>query len=143
MVTYVTEAAMKGLFPENLSVFDPGLLCKEAAYRPLNVFLCGPGYGTEAHTLRSAVRDMLTGYKNVRVTYGEEIDPDELRVSTRMDLQTLESSFAHNVDFTVLMLDSPGAMAELGTFSMIDNVRPRLYILVSSMFFGIIPLTQV
>jgi len=78
----------------------------------------------------------LQSFANVDVALGEEL-PDRISLPTRKpsDLQTLESYYAHLVDFTVLLLESPGALAELGTFSMIQNVRPRLFAIVSSEYY--------
>ncbi len=116
------------------SLLDPNLLCAAARKQPLLVFLCGPGEGSPHYELRQTIKRTLESFQNVKARYGEEIDARKL-AKKGLDLQTIEAQFAHSVDFTMLMLESPGAIAELGTFSMISNIRSRLFVVVSSQYY--------
>lgn len=116
-------------------LIQPDLLRKSILEMETKVFLCGPGYGQPGYDVRETVRSALHSVRNVSSTFGEEIDPKMLRSKNRVDLLTLESRFAHSVDFTILILESAGAIAELGTFSMIQNLRSRLFVLVPVRFY--------
>lgn len=116
-------------------ITDPKLLKDKAFNASVEVFLCGPGYDNVSHDLRQKIRDHLQIESKVKVIFGEEIEKKRIRGS-KVDLQTLEATYAHEADFTLLMLDSPGSIAELGTFSMIENIRPRLFVLVPEKFYG-------
>jgi len=118
------------------SLYNPRILSRKAFDKPLQVFLCGPGYGSTRHDFRKEIRGFLEAFPNVRVSYGEDIDPKKNPILKKGDLQTIEVQFAHLVDFTVLILESPGSIAELGTFSMLKNLRPRLFVMVPARFFG-------
>lgn len=102
----------------------------------VEVFLCGPGIGAKNHEIRQATRDYLHSIERVKVSYGEDIESIGGFRSQGADLQTLEHAFAHHADLTIMILDSPGSFAELGTFSMVPNVRSRLVVLVPDQFFG-------
>lgn len=99
------------------------------------VFLCGPGIGGANYPIREFARETLLTLPNVEVHYGEDIEKQAKFQRKRRDLQTLELEFAHSADFTLLLLESPGSIAELGTFSMVNNVRGRLIVLVPSQFY--------
>lgn len=117
-------------------IVDPSLLNAQTRGQPLTVFLCGPGYGSISFQLRQDIKDVLEQQYAARVHFGEDLGHMRRRRTKRVDLQTLEARFAHTVDFTILMLDSPGAIAELGTFSMIENICARLFVIVSDQYYG-------
>lgn len=118
------------------TLIEPGLLKKEIQNNPLTVFLCGPGIGMSGFDGRAKIKEYLESHPCVDVKYGEDLLSGKIKRSTYRpaDLQTLEAEFAHEADFTVLILDSPGAIAELGTFSMIENIVPRLFVAVPAAF---------
>jgi hypothetical protein len=117
------------------SPYDPRILKKQAFDKPLRVFLCGPGVDSTRYGFRDNIRNALQRFPNVEIVLGEDLDPKK-HMLKRSDLQSAETTFAHMVDFTVLLLESPGAIAELGTFSMMPNVRPRLFVMVPSRFYA-------
>jgi hypothetical protein len=117
-----------------LSLYDPRLLKKEAREQPLKVFLCGPGHDSDRFKFRDNIRTFLLQNPNVKTLLGEGLDIEKHGLKPG-DLQTVEAAFAHTVDFTVLLLESPGAIAELGTFSMMPSLRPRLFVMVPSRYF--------
>jgi len=108
----------------------------KAIRRPTKVFLCGPGVGGANYEIRDFAKNTLKQIDNTKVIYGEEIETLHAFRKKRKDLQTLEADLAHSVDFTLLILESPGSIAELGTFTMINNLRGRLVVLVPSQFYG-------
>lgn len=80
-------------------------------------------------------RDALQKIPSVKALYGEEIESQSSYRNQSTDLQTLEVRFAHDVDFTLLILESPGSIAELGTFTQLPGVRERLIVLLSGRFY--------
>lgn len=77
----------------------------------------------------------MESFPNTKTILGEELDPKKHGLK-RSDLQTAELAFAQKADFTVLLLESPGAIAELSTFSMMENIRPRLFVMVPDRFYN-------
>lgn len=117
-------------------IIDPDLLETSARAEPLKIFLCGPGFSSSGFDVRGKIKDFLEDRYKASVFYGEDLEDTKPRNTTLVDLQTLEAQFAHTVDFTILMLDSPGAIAELGTFSMIPNIMARLFVVISHRYHG-------
>ncbi len=97
--------------------------------------MCGPGYSSEGIAIRDMARNALQKIPNVKAIYGEEIEEISSYKKQSTDLQTLEVRFAHDVDFTLLILESPGSIAELGTFTQIPGIRERLVVLLSGRFY--------
>lgn len=118
-----------------VSPYNPNILKMTTRNAPLRVFLCGPGYESARYNFRNNLRSFLDQHPNVETVLGEELNLTKHRLKAG-DLQTIETAFAHTVDFTILILESPGAIAELATFSMMQNVRPRLFVMVPGRFFG-------
>ena len=106
-------------------IIGPHLLSAQALKKPTKVFLCGPGIGGANYRIREFARETLSRLPRVEVHFGEDIEKQAKFKKKRRDLQTLELEFAHAVDFTLLLLESPGSIAELGTFSMVENIRGR------------------
>ncbi len=117
-------------------LLQPDLLTKSAQNQKTKIFLCGPGLDATNLNVREKTREHLTAAPNVSVTYGEHIEEIPGYENLGTDLQTLEYKFAFSTDFTVLILDSPGAIAELGAFSVTPNVSSRMIVLVPSRFFN-------
>jgi hypothetical protein len=126
--------SMKAIKEKNRNPLTPDLFKKRSTYLPHRIFLCGPGLSSEKFNIRSKIKDSLQAYENVTVYYGEEIEEVSDFKRKKTDLQTLEAQFAQSVDFTILILESPGSIAELGTFSMVPNIRSRLFVLVPTRF---------
>lgn len=97
--------------------------------------MCGPGYSSDGIAIRDLARDALQSIPNVAAVYGEEIEAQTSYRRQSTDLQTLEVRFAHDVDFTLLILESPGSIAELGTFTQLPGIRERLIVLLSGRFY--------
>ena len=116
-------------------IVQPSLLKAHVQRVSSRVFVCGPGYSSTNIAIRELARKALSDVPNVKTIYGEEIEKEISYKKQGKDLQTLEAMFAHDVDFTLLVLESPGSIAELGTFSQISSIRERLVVLVSNKFF--------
>lgn len=116
-------------------LIQPNLFKNQSLSANSKVFVCGPGYGSNQIDLRNLARKSLESIKKVKVVYGEEIEAEYSYKKQSTDLQTLEARFAHDVDFTLLILESPGSLAELGTFTQLPEIRGRLFVLVSSVFY--------
>ncbi|MFZ2871649.1 retron St85 family effector protein [Zavarzinia sp.] len=116
-------------------IIQPSLLKIAAQNMSSRVFVCGPGYSSDGIVVRDVARKELERIPNVKAIYGEEIESLFNYNKRSTDLQTLEITFAHDVDFTLLILDSPGSIAELGTFTQIDGIRERLVVLISGKFY--------
>lgn len=117
-------------------IINPSLLKESVLSVQSKVFVCGPGYTSNEIEIRNFSKQVLQEIKNVEVVYGEEIEKKFLYRKKEKDLQTLEVIYAHDVDFTLLILESPGSIAELGTFTQIPDIRDRLVVLVSNNFYG-------
>ncbi len=116
-------------------LIQPNLLNDKAQKVQSTIFVCGPGLTSGRVDIRNLARQELEKMQNVKVVYGEEIEKQYLYSKRGMDLQTLEARFAHDVDFTLLILESPGSIAELGTFTQLPHLRDRLVVLVPNNFF--------
>lgn len=116
-------------------IVQPSLLKAEAQRMRSTVFVCGPGYSSGDIAIRDLARDALQGVPGVSAIYGEEIESRGQYRRQGTDLQTLEARFAHDVDFTLLILESPGSIAELGTFTQMPGIRERMIVLVSNRFY--------
>ena len=99
------------------------------------VFLVGAARSAAA-TLRDQVRDELAGsLRSPRfdVYYPEDLFEELLRGGERgADLLELENLLAENVHAVVILLESPGAIAEMGAFCNHQGLRDRLVVVVDA-----------
>lgn len=116
-------------------IIQPSLLKVDALATHTRVFLCGPGFSSGDIVIREKAKEALQEIPRVEAIYGEEIEDKHRYRRIGTDLQTLEAQFAHDVDFTLLILESPGAMAELGTFTQLPALRDRLFVLLSERYY--------
>lgn len=116
-------------------IIQPKLLKSEAQAVHSRVFVCGPGYASGNIVVRDKSKEALQRVPSVEAIYGEEIEDKYSYRKLGTDLQTLEARFAHDVDFTLLILESPGSIAELGAFSLLPAIRSRLVVLLSERFY--------
>lgn len=116
----------------------PRQLKRSVREEPIECFLCGPGQEAGNHDIRGSVRRAIS-LCDVTVRYGEELPNlagTRKASKSKLDLQTMESDYAKRVDLTILLLDSPGAIAELGSFCMMPAIRCHLYVLVPERYHG-------
>jgi len=101
------------------------------------VFLVGAARSTPS-ALRDRLREELAGKPRIPgfdVYYPEELFEELLRGGERgADLLQLENMLAQNVHAIVILLESPGAIAELGAFSNHDNLRDRLVVVIDKRY---------
>lgn len=121
---------------KNISRIDPSLLNLNTQKQPLEIFLCGPGYESSRYKIREEIRDYLNNFTGIRVVYGEELGSEgfKKRLPKGSNIQALEMAYAHLVDFTILILESPGAIAELGTFSMVKSLYTRVFAIIPAVY---------
>jgi len=104
-------------------------LCK-VQNKPNLIFLCG-GVIARTGELKSA-RDFFNRHLQrhkpalaQRVKLAEEVNAWFQKDDAFPDLLELEDYLAHLADVTVLFVESPGSIAELGAFSTSSVLRPR------------------
>jgi hypothetical protein len=120
----------------HLGVDDRDLI-SEISKSKIQCFLCGPGKTDQNYQTRESLRNYLQNNCGVEVLYGEELPGKFKKMRLpKTDLQTMESNFAQKVDFTILMLDAPGAIAELGSFAVLPRIQTHLYVLVPQRFYN-------
>ena len=97
---------------------------------PHLIFLCG-GKTAKDGAYQSA-RDYFNRYLKrerptiaARVRLAEEVNKWFQRDNVFPDLLELENYLAHLADITVLFVESPGSIAELGAFANSDDIQPK------------------
>ena len=104
---------------------------------PSLIFLCG-GKTAEDGPYKSA-RDYFNRHLKRkkpaiagRVRLAEEVNEQFQRDNAFTDLLELENYLAHLADITVLFVESPGSIAELGAFANSDVIRPKTLAVLNS-----------
>ena len=100
--------------------------------RNLTVFLVGASRGTPT-SIRESVRKKLIGrryYTWFDVYYPEELFEELMASRARFDLLRLENLLAKSVHAVVIILESAGAIAELGAFANHGELCNRLVVVV-------------
>lgn len=100
--------------------------------RNLNVFLVGAARGSPG-SLRDSVRNELLKWKYLSymdIYYPEELFTELLGRGKDYDLLSLENLLAGSVHAVVIILESPGAIAELGAFANHKELCDRLVVVV-------------
>lgn len=100
--------------------------------RNLNVFLVGAGPGNLKSIRDSIRKELITRrYHNwLDVYYPEELFEELLGRGKHFDLLSLENLLAESVHAVVIILESPGAIAELGAFANHKELCNRLVVIV-------------
>jgi len=101
------------------------------------VFLVGAARSTPS-ALRDRIREELAGQPRITgfdVHYPEDLFEELLRGKEKdADLLQLENMLAENVHAVVIVLESPGAIAELGAFANHARLRDRLVVVVDKKY---------
>lgn len=101
------------------------------------VFLVGAARSAPS-ALRAQIREELAGKPRIPgfdVYYPEDLFEELLRGGEKgADLLELENLLAENVHAIVIVLESAGAIAELGAFANHDKLRGRLVVVVDSKY---------
>ena len=96
----------------------------------ITVFLCGGTNGKKHY--RDRLGDYLNnGKTNISVLYPEDLFIEILNKKQK-NLVYLEQELAENSDVIILLCESPGAFAELGSFVMNTELLKKLIVLVHS-----------
>lgn len=90
---------------------------------PKFIFLCGQKPEDQIRTNRDHIMRVLRGFQDVRVVLAEE-----LWNRADVDLLSFEQFMAHISDCVVLFLESYGTAAELGSFTAVDGLIPKLLV---------------
>ncbi|NQE45249.1 hypothetical protein C5S31_04405 [ANME-1 cluster archaeon GoMg2] len=104
--------------------------------RSLTVFLVGASQESST-SIRESIRKELIGrrYGNwLDVYYPEELFEELIRSRAHYDLLSLENLLAKNVHAVVIILESPGAIAELGSFANHKKLRDRLIVVIDEKY---------
>ena len=119
---------------------------KKLRLNALNVFFVG-GVARYRQTLRDSIKSefnakLLTWFdenrryfsKRISVYYPEELFEELIRGKGGFDLLSLENLLAQSVHVIVIVLESPGAIAELGAFTNHPQLSNRLVVVVDKKF---------
>jgi hypothetical protein len=96
------------------------------------IFLCGAAASQPRDTLRDYLHRHLP---NVSVFYAERVWEQIASSSGRSALK-MESDLALLADLLVVIVESPGTFAELGAFSLSDELRKKLLPIVDERYFN-------
>lgn len=97
----------------------------------ISIFLCG-GKSRNEKSLRKEVGDRLsslTSSYKYSVYYPEEMFIELLLGHQRRDLLSLENLLAKSVNVVVILLKSPGTLAELGAFTNFPKLNNKLLVI--------------
>ncbi len=122
---------------ENLAKHIHNEVYKKYIESKTSIFLCG-ATNTNTDSVRKKIEIGLSSfwyYKNRhQIIYPEEIFESILFGEERKDLISLENILAESVDVIVLVIESWGAVAELGIFSSHDQLRKKLICLIDEKY---------
>lgn len=100
------------------------------------MFLVGAGQESPT-SIRESIRKELTSrryYSWLDVYYPEELFEELMQSRAHFDLLSLENLLAKSVHVVVIILESPGAIAELGAFANHRGLRDRLVVVVDKKY---------
>jgi len=104
------------------------------AQKKLSLFLVGAG-PSDHNSIREKIRKMLVPYNSIIETYYPEDIFDELiQHKNHFDLLSLENLLAESVHSVIMILESPGAIAELGAFSNHSILKNKLIVIIDQKF---------
>lgn len=103
---------------------------------PSYIFLCGGQLSSKEDDCFKSCRDVFYSY----VERQDDIVSQNIVLAERIielfdeskypDLLTFERDLAAISSLTIIFSESPGAIAELGSFSVLDNIRNRLFLVM-------------
>ena len=116
------DVFIKTIIPEIRSLLKSGF-----SYSQRTVFLCGKDK-SDKKSLRYKFSKFLANEKNITLTYPEDLFEDLLE-GQKNSLLDLENQLANAVDLIIMIPESPGSFAELGAFSMDENLTKKMLII--------------
>jgi hypothetical protein len=112
------------------------VLSEEFIGKEYSIFLCG-GRSATALSSRDKIRDEIHSLRskyNYKVFYPEVLFVNLLHGHTRRDLLSLENLLADSVHAVVLIVESAGALVELGAFSNHEKLARKLVVVVDKIY---------
>lgn len=100
------------------------------------VLICGAG-AKAPNSVRQQIGQQLTSqfiFNRYEIFYPEDLFSELLTGPGHHDLVSLENILAESVDALILVVESYGAVAELGAFSSNSNLRKKLICVVDSQY---------
>lgn len=92
------------------------------------VFICGKDK-SDLTSFRYKVSSILEEHTKYQLAYPEDLFEDLLEGQAANSLLSLEAHLADAVDLIILIPESPGSFAELGAFSMIQELSQKMLVL--------------
>lgn len=111
---------------------------KDLEVSTVTVFLAG-GSTKRKGSIRPQLRRELRGRRYVRgydVLYPEELFDELMGSHPNRDLLSLENMLADSAHAIIIVVESPGAIAELGAFANSERLRPKLVAVVDKKYRG-------
>lgn len=107
-------------------------------FRNIRIFLCGGSVYDKTSIRAKIQRHLISKNKSIlskqfEISYPEELF-DELLMSKKYDLLSLENILAESVDVIIIAVESPGAYAELGAFVMDQKLIKKTIAVSDSKF---------
>jgi len=100
----------------------------------LSIFLCG-GAGSKARDrLRAYLDNHIDGL--LGVFYAERVWEHIVAAESKLSALEMEAELANLADIVVLIVESPGTFAELGAFSLSNELRTKLLPIVDQRYKG-------
>jgi len=102
----------------------------------ISIFLCGGSSKSEApfrRKLGSVISETKSKYR-YSVYYPEDMFVELILGHQRQDLLTLENLLAKSASAVVILLQSPGTLAELGAFSNHPQLKDKLLVVIDSRY---------
>lgn len=126
------EYILKKLAPKVASL----VLSDEIIGREYSIFLCG-GRSASALSNRDKIKSEIHALRskyNYKVFYPETLFVNLLHGHERRDLLSLENLLADSVHAVVLIVESAGALVELGAFSNHEKLARKLVVIVDQKY---------
>lgn len=103
-----------------------------ASSTDISIFLCGGASGAEQEVRRILGADLVSVKSPYRysVFYPEDMFVELILGHQKLDLLKLENLLARSVSAVVILLQSPGTIAELGAFSNHEQLKNKLVVVV-------------
>ena len=111
---------------------------KDLEVSAVTVFLAG-GSTERGSSIRPQLRQELRGRRYVRgydVLYPEGLFDELMGSEPNRDLLSLENMLADSAHAIIIIVESPGAIAELGAFANSEKLRPKLVAVVDKKYRG-------
>lgn len=105
-------------------------------YKNFNIFLVG-ARKENPNSIRAIIGKELTEWQYINrmdVYYPEELFEELMKSKPHFDLLSLENLLAKSVHAIVIILESPGSIAELGAFSNHNLLKDKLVVLVDKKY---------